>query len=66
MRKDGTSPDSSLEQLQLAWKNIGENLKEAGISYKDEAGMSYKDIVKLTIYMVEQIDPTERRSEQIN
>jgi len=54
VRQDGTSPDSTIEQLNLAWYNVGENLKEAG--------MSYKDIVKLTIYMVDQIDPTERRS----
>ena len=54
VRLDGTSPVDSIEQLQLAWFNVGENLREAG--------MSYKDIVKLTIYMVEQIDPTQRRS----
>ena len=54
VRKDGTIPSGSIEQLELAWHNIGENLKEAG--------MVYADIVKLTIYMVEQVDPTERRS----
>ena len=54
VRKDGSSPSESLEQLELAWKNIGENLKAAG--------MSYSDIIKITIYMTEQIDPTERRT----
>ncbi len=54
VRKDGSIPADSLEQLQIAWHNVGGNLKAAC--------MSYKDIVKLTIYMVEQIDPTERRS----
>jgi len=54
VRQDGTSLDDFMERLQLAWHHVCENL--------NEAGMSYKDIVNLIIYMVEQIDPTERRS----
>lgn len=54
VRQDGTSPTDFVQQLELAWLNVGENLKEAG--------MSYKDIIKLTVYMVGQLDPATKRS----
>ncbi len=54
VRKDGTIPEDAMAQLELAWHNVGENLKEAG--------MSYKDVIKATFYMVEQSDPTARRA----
>lgn len=54
MRKDGTIPDDPIEQLKVALDNIEINLKTAG--------MGIRDIVKMTFYVVGQMDADERRS----
>lgn len=46
----GTAPDGTLApafepQVEQVWKNIGEVLKEAG--------MTYKDIVKVTVFLTD-------------
>lgn len=53
MREDGTIPDEPLEQLDIAMENIFRNLKAAD--------MDVKDIIKLTYYLVGEIDTTRRR-----
>jgi len=53
-RKDGTTPEDPLEQLKIALENLRLNL-EAG-------GMSFQDVVKLTYYLVGEMDTKERRA----
>jgi enamine deaminase RidA (YjgF/YER057c/UK114 family) len=53
MRQDGTIPEDPLEQIDLALENIFRNLRAAN--------MDVKDIVKLTYYLVGEIDTLKRR-----
>ena len=53
MREDGTLPDDALEQIEVALENIIRNLQAAN--------MDVKDLVKLTYYLVGEIDTTKRR-----
>lgn len=53
-RADGSTPEDPLEQLSIALANVGHNL--------ERAQMDVRDIVKLTLYLVGEID-TERRRE---
>jgi enamine deaminase RidA (YjgF/YER057c/UK114 family) len=52
-RPDGTVPADPLEQLAVALDNIARNLHAAG--------MEVRDIVKLTTYVVGELDVTRRR-----
>ena len=54
MRRDGTVPDDPLEQIDLAFENIFRNLRAAG--------MDVKDLVKITYYLVGEIDTAKRRA----
>jgi enamine deaminase RidA (YjgF/YER057c/UK114 family) len=51
---DGVVPDDPIEQLEVALGNVRRNL-EAG-------GMTISDIVKVTWYLVGDIDPQHRRA----
>lgn len=53
MREDGTVPDDALAQIEVALENIIRNLQAAN--------MGMQDIVKLTYYLVGEIDTTKRR-----
>ena len=53
MREDGTLPEDPLEQIDLALENIFRNLQAAN--------MDVQDLVKLTYYLVGDIDTTKRR-----
>ncbi len=53
MKLDGSVPDDPIEQIDLALENIFRNL--------ESAGMDVRDIVKLTYYLVGDIDTTKRR-----
>lgn len=53
MRQDGTIPDDPIEQIDLAFENIFRNLRAAN--------MDVKDIIKLTYYLVGEIDTAKRR-----
>jgi len=53
MREDGTVPENPLEQLELAFDNILHNLRAAN--------MDVQDILKLTYFVVGEIDMTKRR-----
>ena len=53
MREDGTIPENPLEQIDIAMENIFRNLRAAN--------MDVKDIIKLTYYLVGEIDTTKRR-----
>ena len=53
MRVDGTIPEDPLEQIDIAMENIFRNLRAAN--------MDVKDIIKLTYYLVGDIDTTRRR-----
>src|SRR6266545_5497117 len=53
MRQDGSVPDDPLEQIDLAFENILRNLRAAD--------MDVKDIIKLTYYLVGEIDTAKRR-----
>jgi 2-iminobutanoate/2-iminopropanoate deaminase len=50
---DGTVPDDPIEQLDLALENLERNLQAAA--------MGVPDIVKLTFYLVGEMDATKRR-----
>jgi enamine deaminase RidA (YjgF/YER057c/UK114 family) len=52
-RKDGTTPEKPLEQLKIALENLQLNL--------EAAGMGLQDVVKLTYYLVGEMDNQERR-----
>ncbi|MEO8356211.1 MAG: RidA family protein [Chloroflexota bacterium] len=53
MREDGTVPHDPLEQIEVALENIFRNLRAAN--------MEIEDIVKLTYYLVGEIDTSKRR-----
>src|SRR6185503_375791 len=53
MREDGAVPDDPLEQMDLAFENIFRNLRAAN--------MDVKDIIKLTYYLVGEVDTVKRR-----
>jgi enamine deaminase RidA (YjgF/YER057c/UK114 family) len=53
MRQDGTVPEDPLEQIDVAFENIFRNLRAAG--------MDVKDLIKLTYYLVGEIDTAKRR-----
>ena len=53
MKVDGTVPEDPLEQIDLALENIFCNL--------EAAGMEVKDLVKLTYYLVGEVDTARRR-----
>ncbi|MCC6297816.1 MAG: RidA family protein [Anaerolineales bacterium] len=53
MGEDGTVPDDALKQMELAFENIIRNLQAAG--------MDVKDILKLTYFVVGEIDAAKRR-----
>ena len=53
MREDGTVPEDPIEQLDVALDNIDRNLQAAN--------MGMQDILKLTIYLVGEMDTTRRR-----
>ena len=52
-RLDGSVPSDPIDQLEVAWDNIEGNLHAAGM----ETG----DLVKLTLYLVGDIDVGHRR-----
>ena len=52
-REDGTVPEDPIEQLAVAWENLRRNL--------EAADMGVKDIVKLTFYLVGEMDVARRR-----
>ena len=53
MLKDGSISDDPIEQLKVTLENIRKNL--------NAANMTINDIVKLTIYIVGEMEPNERR-----
>lgn len=53
LRPDGLAPADPVEQIEVALDNIRRNL--------DAAGMEIDDLVKLTIYLVGDIDADRRR-----
>jgi 2-iminobutanoate/2-iminopropanoate deaminase len=53
MQKDGALPPDPIEQIKQALENIQLNLKAAD--------MGIQDLVKLTIYLVGEIDAAQRR-----
>jgi 2-iminobutanoate/2-iminopropanoate deaminase len=53
MRQDGTVPEDPLEQLDIAFENIFRNLRAAG--------MDVRDLIKITYYLVGEIDTAKRR-----
>jgi len=53
MRDDGTIPEDPFEQIDLVFENIFRNLHAAN--------MDVKDIIKLTYYLVGEIDTAKRR-----
>ena len=53
VREDGSVPDDPFEQIDVAFENIFRNLRAAG--------MEVKDLIKLTYYLVGEIDTARRR-----
>ena len=53
MKEDGTVPEDPIEQFEVALENIFHNLQAAN--------MDVKDIIKLTYYLVGEIDTAKRR-----
>jgi 2-iminobutanoate/2-iminopropanoate deaminase len=53
MKEDGTIPDDPFEQIDLAFENIFRNLRAAK--------MDVNDIIKITYYLVGEIDTAKRR-----
>jgi len=53
MREDGNIPEDPFDQIDLAFENIFRNLRAAN--------MGVKDIIKLTYYLVGEIDTAKRR-----
>jgi 2-iminobutanoate/2-iminopropanoate deaminase len=53
MRQDGTVPEDPIEQMDIALENIIRNLQTAN--------MDVKDIIKLTYYLVGELDTAKRR-----
>ncbi len=54
VREDGTVSEDALEQLEVAFENIVRNLQAAN--------MDSNDIVKLTYYVVGEMDVAKRRA----
>ena len=52
-REDGTMPEDPIEQLEVAWENLHRNLRAAN--------MDVEDLVKLTFYLVGEMDAERRR-----
>lgn len=55
MRPDGSIPDDPVEQLGVALENVLRNL--------EAAGMKTTDLVKVTTYVVGELDLARRRAE---
>ena len=53
MREDGTIPDDPFEQIDIAFENVLRNLRAAGLDVKD--------LIKITYYLVGEMDTTMRR-----
>jgi 2-iminobutanoate/2-iminopropanoate deaminase len=53
MRQDGTIPEDPFEQIDVAFENIIHNLRAAE--------MDVKDLIKITYYLVGEIDMAKRR-----
>lgn len=53
MRQDGSVPEDPIEQIDVAFENIFCNLRTAG--------MDVGDLIKLTYYLVGEIDTVKRR-----
>jgi 2-iminobutanoate/2-iminopropanoate deaminase len=53
MKEDGTVPDDPFEQIDIAFDNILRNLRAAN--------MDVKDLIKITYYLVGEIDTAKRR-----
>ncbi|HSB00376.1 MAG TPA: RidA family protein [Anaerolineales bacterium] len=53
IREDGTVPEDPLEQIDVAFENIFHNLRAAG--------MDITDLIKITYYLVGEIDTAKRR-----
>jgi enamine deaminase RidA (YjgF/YER057c/UK114 family) len=53
MRLDGTVPADPIEQIEAAFENLERNLAAAG--------MTLADVVKLTLYLTDEIDIDRRR-----
>lgn len=53
MREDGTVPENPFEQIDIAFDNILRNLRAAD--------MDVKDLIKITYYLVGEIDTAKRR-----
>jgi len=54
VRGDGTIPEDPFEQLEVAFENILRNLQAAN--------MGVKDILRLTYYVVGEMDTVKRRA----
>lgn len=52
-REDGIVPDDPIEQLDMALENLQRNLRAAN--------MGVQDIVKITFYLVGEMDAAQRR-----
>ena len=53
MKEDGSVPEDPIEQIDIALENIFHNLHAAN--------MDVKDIIKLTYYLVGEVDTAKRR-----
>ena len=53
MRQDGTIPEDSYDQIDIAFENIFRNLRAAG--------MDVNDLIKITYYLVGEMDTAKRR-----
>ena len=53
MRQDGTIPEDPYEQIDIAFENILQNLRAAN--------MDVQDIIKITYYLVGEMDNAKRR-----
>ena len=53
MRPDGSIPEDPFEQIDLAFENVIRNLHAAN--------MDVKDLIKITYYLVGEIDTAKRR-----
>lgn len=53
MREDGTIPEDPFEQIEIAFENVLRNLRAAD--------MNIKDLIKITYYLVGEIDTAKRR-----
>jgi enamine deaminase RidA (YjgF/YER057c/UK114 family) len=53
MREDGSVPEDPFEQLDIAFENVFRNLRAAG--------MEVKDLIKITYYLVGEMETAKRR-----